>query len=287
LLRLGAFALIGSALAAWLLVSPAGFAAVLLNLAIFMVILTVVVGVHEFCHLLAALALKVEVNAFAIGFGPELVGRTFKNIRWSLNALWIGGYVKLQGENKEEGPRSFAAARTWKKVVILVVGPLSNILLAFLILVVLVAIMKPGVSVDKYFGAAFQILALIWTGTINAIASFLPIATKSPLDMPLVGIPGMIAAPGQMLNAPGGGPFLVVILAAAISFSMGIINLLPLVPLDGGQAFVAILKGVLGRFYPERAMSVVMVGMFALVLAFIVTVNGIDLLRTVIGYTVH
>lgn len=282
--RLSLFALVGSALAAWLVTNPGSFADVARNLVIIMVILTVLIGIHEFCHLLAALALKVDVKAYALGFGPELIGRTWHGIRWSINALWIGGYVKLRGESAEDGPRSFANAPTWKKVIILVVGPLSNIVLAVVILTVLVAILKPGASIAVDYNAALSILGILWTGTIDAIISFLPVATKSPLDMPLIGLPGMIAAPGEMINAPGGGPYLVVILAAAISFSMGIINLLPLVPLDGGQAFVAILKGVMGRFYPERVMSAVMVASVALVITFVVAINGIDLLRMVIGY---
>lgn len=287
LARLSLFALIGSGLATWLVADPSGFGDALRNLVLCMIILTGLVGVHEFCHLLAALALRVQVNAFALGFGPELVGRTFGGIHWSVNALWIGGYVKLQGEAKEDGPRSFASAPTWKKVFILLVGPLSNIGLAVLLLAVMVAVMRPAFSIGQDFRAGWQILGAMWAATIDAIEKFLPVATSSPMDMPLVGLPGLIAAPGQMLTAPGGGPYMVVVLAAAISFSMGILNLLPLVPLDGGQILVAILRGALKNRYPERAMGAVMVGMFALVVAFIVTINGIDLLRTMIGYTLH
>jgi regulator of sigma E protease len=261
---------------------PIGLLNIGRNLVLFVVIITLVVGIHEFCHLLMARALGVDVKAYAIGFGHELIGRTRFGIRWSLNALWLGGYVKLVGEEGDEGPRSFTVAPAWKKVAILVVGPLSNLALAFVILFAL-AFVGHRMPFDQSVRAAGTILNLLISGTVNAVAGFIPVAASKPLDMPIVGIPSLVGSTGAMLRFGDGGDMLVV-LTAAISFSMGIVNLLPIPPLDGGQAFVALLRGLLGRFYPARFMQVVAVGGLGLIVGFIVLVNGIDAIRTVIGY---
>ena len=261
---------------------PVGLLDIGRNLALFVVIITVVVGVHEFCHLLAARALGVDVVAYALGFGHELIGRTRFGIRWSINALWLGGYVKLVGEDGDEGPRSFTLAPAWKKFAILVVGPLSNLALAVAILLA-VAMIRHGMSFERALGAANTILGMLIGGTVDAITGFFPVAASKPLDMPIVGIPSLVASSGAMLRFNDGGDMLFV-LAAAISFSMGIVNLLPIPPLDGGQAAVALLKGTLGRHYPARLMQAVAIAGLGLVIGFMVLVNGIDAIRTVIGY---
>ena len=69
-------------------------------LCVFMVSLTV--GVHEFCHLVVAAQGGIRVKAFYIGFGPVLIMRTWRGIDWGMRAYPVGGYVSLHGEERDE-----------------------------------------------------------------------------------------------------------------------------------------------------------------------------------------
>ena len=65
----------------------------------FLIVLTVVVFIHELGHFLVGRWCGVGVNAFSIGFGPELVGFTDRHgTRWKLSAIPLGGYVKFAGD---------------------------------------------------------------------------------------------------------------------------------------------------------------------------------------------
>ena len=65
----------------------------------FLFVLTVVVFVHEMGHYLIGRLCGIGVNAFSIGFGPELVGFTDSHgTRWKLSAIPLGGYVKFVGD---------------------------------------------------------------------------------------------------------------------------------------------------------------------------------------------
>jgi len=65
----------------------------------FLVILTILVFIHEMGHYLAARRCGVKIDAFSIGFGPELFGWYDKRgTRWRVSALPLGGYVKMFGD---------------------------------------------------------------------------------------------------------------------------------------------------------------------------------------------
>ena len=73
------------------------------NLLILAVILTVSVGLHEFGHLVMARLLHLCVDSYGLFMGPRVVSRREFGIEWRLNILPIGGYVTLEGENRDEG----------------------------------------------------------------------------------------------------------------------------------------------------------------------------------------
>lgn len=258
---------------------PSGVGDIVRNAGIFWLIFSTVVGVHELAHLGAARMLGIEVQGFALGFGRELVGHNAFGIHWAIRALPLGGFVKLRGEEGADGPNSFAAATTRRKVIVLLAGPAANI--AFAVVLLTVALFVAGISPDQAPGTAFMLLQTVMDQTIAAIGSFLPVATRSPMDMPMVGVPGMISGVGSMLAF---GPIMVAVLAAVISLSMGIMNALPLPPLDGGQAAVIMARHVLGARYPERAVVRFTRLSFALLMSFMAIINLLDAYRQVIGY---
>src|SRR5205085_3468113 len=69
-----------------------------------------------------------------IGFPPRIFAIKAKGIDYSLNALPIGGFVKITGENGDsDDPRSFGKAPAWKRIIVLAAGSTMNLLLALVI----------------------------------------------------------------------------------------------------------------------------------------------------------
>lgn len=65
----------------------------------FLIVLTVLVFVHEMGHYLIAKYCGVRIDAFSVGFGPELFGWTDRTgTRWKFSAIPLGGYVKMFGD---------------------------------------------------------------------------------------------------------------------------------------------------------------------------------------------
>jgi regulator of sigma E protease len=115
----------------------------------FIFVLSLVVFIHEFGHFLVGRWCGIKVDAFSMGFGPELLHYTDrKGTRWRLAALPLGGYVKFHGDangasatdfdgiaamSEEERAVSFAGQRVWKRAVTVAAGPIANFILALVI----------------------------------------------------------------------------------------------------------------------------------------------------------
>lgn len=120
----------------------------------FLVILTILVFVHEMGHYYIARRAGVRVEAFSIGFGPELFGWTDRHgTRWRFAAIPLGGYVKMFGESEREVDAdgnevgltpaekavSFQHKRLGQRAAIVFAGPFVNYLFAILVLGILFA----------------------------------------------------------------------------------------------------------------------------------------------------
>src|SRR5271167_5135258 len=65
----------------------------------FILILSLIVSIHELGHYLVGRWCGVKIDAFSIGFGPELAARVdSRGTRWRIAALPLGGYVKFHGD---------------------------------------------------------------------------------------------------------------------------------------------------------------------------------------------
>src|SRR5580700_11792384 len=65
----------------------------------FIIILSLIVAVHELGHYLVGRWNGVKIDAFSLGFGPELFARVdARGTRWRVGALPLGGYVKFHGD---------------------------------------------------------------------------------------------------------------------------------------------------------------------------------------------
>ncbi|HEV2776013.1 MAG TPA: site-2 protease family protein, partial [Solirubrobacteraceae bacterium] len=102
---------------------------------------------HEFGHFVAAKAVGMRVERFALFFPPLIAKWRPKNseTEYGIGAIPLGGYVKITGMNPEEdmppevAHRAYYRQKVWKRIVVIAAGPAVNIVLAFLILWVLFA----------------------------------------------------------------------------------------------------------------------------------------------------
>lgn len=101
------------------------------------IILGIVATIHEIGHFTAAKLLKIGVNEFAIGFGPKVFQKKYKETMYSLRWIPLGGYVLIEGEAEEsDKPNSFSKKNALEKCIVLSMGVIFNVILAFVILMV-------------------------------------------------------------------------------------------------------------------------------------------------------
>ncbi|MEO5322756.1 RIP metalloprotease RseP [Mesorhizobium sp. CC13] len=133
----------------------------------FLFVLMIVVFVHEMGHYLVGRWCGIGVKAFAVGFGPELIGfNDRRGTRWKLCAIPLGGYVKFVGDmNVTSSPEGGEAERlsaterkvafhtqpVWKRAATVFAGPLFNFLLTIAVFTVLFTaygryVMEPTVA---------------------------------------------------------------------------------------------------------------------------------------------
>jgi len=109
-----------------------------MTLLYFLIVIGILVFVHEFGHFLMAKRAGVRVEKFSLGMGPKIVGYKKGDTEYVISALPLGGYVKMAGENPDEeptgAPDEFQSKSVWQRVTIAATGPLTNIVLAFLIM---------------------------------------------------------------------------------------------------------------------------------------------------------
>ena len=111
-------------------------------LSIFFVIigLSVLILVHEWGHFLVARWFGLLIEEFGIGFPPRLFSKKSKGTIFSINAVPLGGFVKIYGENSglggniEHPEKSFAYQTAWKRALIVIAGVAMNFLLGWLII---------------------------------------------------------------------------------------------------------------------------------------------------------
>ena len=106
----------------------------------FLAALAVLVVVHELGHYWAARWVGVKVLRFSVGFGqPLLIKRWGQDAtEWSIAAIPLGGYVKMLDEREapvaeHELARAFNRQTVWARMLIVVAGPVANLLLAVLL----------------------------------------------------------------------------------------------------------------------------------------------------------
>lgn len=181
----------------------------LLSYAYLWIIIIFAILIHEAGHLLIALACKVPVEKFSIGFGkPVIFKKKWKGIIWQITPWLVGGYTALYGETDIKKKKGFLAQRWLKKAAILVAGVSMNFLLACLCYLFMYKSIFTGIYIDIFFMKAMFV--------------------KNPEII------------FELLRQFNINPFLIQI--SLINLFCAITNILPLPALDGGQIWLCLTE---------------------------------------------
>lgn len=303
----------------------------LIKVVAFIVIFGSVVLLHELGHFIVAKLNGIEVREFMIGFGPKLFKVQGKETEYSIRIIPLGGAVVMIGEDEfDESPRSYSNKPIWRRLLVLVAGPMMNFILA--IILFFTAFTVNGISTNKVTELlpdmpaieagmmAGDIIRSIdekeikdWQSVISTVSdskgkelkivieregetkefritpkldsqtSRYVIGVRSSETSPgnsfkvawnqtwdlayrtMVFIPKMFVEPELLdqVSGPVGiasiigqsteqGIWALVYLTALISISLGVFNLLPIVPLDGGKMFLLFIELVIRRPLNEK-----------------------------------
>lgn len=224
----------------------------------FLGILTALVIVHELGHYVVARRVGMAPTDFFVGFGPTVWARTSASgLRYGVKLLPAGGYVKIPGigprEEVEASREQFtyrAASRPARLAVVL-----AGVVVNFAVAVVLFAgfaATEPGVDPLQAVGTGIDRTTAVATGTLDGLGALILGADdyarsvaggEVPENRMMSPIGGAQVAGGLLDIAPDR----LLLLAAVFSASLALLNLLPLLPLDGGHAALVVVESVLAR----------------------------------------
>ena len=148
---------------------------------VFVVVLLGSIALHEVGHMVPAKRFGVRVSQYMVGFGPTLWSRTRGETEYGIKALPLGGYVRLIGMYPPDEAVGARAPRTWwqrlaadaraasaeeirpgedhrafyrlttpRKLVVMLGGPVMNLLIAVILLLVAyvgIGVPVPGTTV--------------------------------------------------------------------------------------------------------------------------------------------
>lgn len=109
------------------------------NIVPFVLLLGILVFVHEFGHFIVARMCGVKVEVFSLGFGKKILQYKRGDTNYCLSLIPFGGYVKMYGEQggdvvpEDQRHVSFTHKSVWKRISIVLAGPLMNLLFAILV----------------------------------------------------------------------------------------------------------------------------------------------------------
>lgn len=132
----------------------------IISIIIFILTLLVLVIIHELGHFLLAKRFGIKVEEFGFGIPPRVFGKKIGETVYSFNALPIGGFVRLQGEDetgKAQSSRDFRAKPVSQRIAVVIAGVIMNLILAWIIFYVVILtqnfrILYPTLEQGIYIG---------------------------------------------------------------------------------------------------------------------------------------
>lgn len=108
------------------------------------VMFLVMVSLHEFGHFIVAKALNFKILEYAIGFGPAIFKKQKGETLYAVRAVPLGGFCKFEGEEEtSDDPRAFSNQAVWKRILVVVAGGISNVILGFILFLIILPSTSP------------------------------------------------------------------------------------------------------------------------------------------------
>ena len=219
--------------------------------------------IHEGGHFIVAKLCKIKVNEFSIGFGPVIWKSKDTLTQYSLRLVPLGGFVSMEGEEeRSELEGSFSQASIIKRIAIVLAGGIVNIIFGMFVYFVIV-ILKTDIQSALYYTkefifSIFDSMRLLFTGNIG-------------IDQ----LTGPVGISNIIINTNGLENYIYML--SLISVSLGVTNLLPFPPLDGGKVVLLIIEGIRKKPLKEKVeIQIQMLGFLLLILLSVfVTFNDI------------
>lgn len=230
--------------------------------------------IHETGHYIVAKLCKIRVNEFAIGFGPKIWHKKGKETEYELRLIPLGGFVNLEGEEEDSDRQgSFSKASVPKRIAVVAAGALVNIIFGFVAYAILIfvrylIIREPNfISAIQYaFNATIELVKSMIFGVMELFGG------KTSINDMVgpIGISEMVSKTSGMAEF--------IYLLSIISISLGLTNLLPIIPLDGGKIVLLIIEGIRKKPLNKKIeLSIQSFGFIALIiLSIIVACNDIS-----------
>ena len=219
--------------------------------------------IHETGHFLVAKAFNVKIKQFAIGFGPTIWKKQGKETSYELKAIPMGGFVNMLGEEEPvEDDRAYNKKSIPQRICILLAGGMVNIIFGIIVCTIVAASvlgLKKGIAfTGEFLIQTFKGIGEIFLGKVKAEQ--------------LVGVVGIS---DMVVSTRGLQEFAYML--AIISVSLGVTNLLPFPPLDGGKILLLLIEAIRRKPLKQNVeIGIQMAGFILLIgLSIFVTYNDI------------
>lgn len=218
--------------------------------------------VHEFGHFCAAKFTGIPIRQFSIGYGPKLWSFSYKGTEYRISAFPVGGYVMPEVEELDD----YFTFSFRKRLLFAFAGPLANVAFAWTGLL-LINLVRHGFSWNAVFILPFTDLYTMTSRFVQSIPSLF----AEPKQ--LSGIVGLVAFGGK---AVGLDLMKLLSLSVMLNINLAFLNLLPMLPLDGGKIVLDILHQFrlpVRRLYVPAALTG---WAMVLILMIYVTINDVS-----------
>ena len=236
---------------------------IIINILKIAFLLGFLIFIHELGHFLVAKLFKVKIKHFAIGFGPTILKKQGKETSYELRLIPLGGFVSMLGEEEPvEDERAYNKKSKWKRALILLAGGAVNIifgLLTCLILAMSIFGIKNGFAfTGEILKTTFQSIIELFTGKVQVQQ-----------------LTGIVGISDMVIETSGIADFIYML--SVISISLGVTNLLPFPPLDGGKILLLLIEAIRRKPLKENTeIAIQLLGVCMIIgLSIFVTYNDI------------
>lgn len=212
------------------------------------------------------------------GFGKVIWQKQGKETKYTIRIFPLGGFCSMEGEEEEsDDERAFSKVSVWKRMAIVLAGPIINILFGILVYFILIStvglqfadptrdtfinrILYGGKATGEFILSILESVKILFTGGLS-----------TDQMVGIVGISEIVVETTGFINY--------IYLMVVISISLGITNLLPIPALDGGKILILLIEIIRRKQMKlETEAKIQMIG-FSILLAISLIVTYNDIIR--------